>query len=246
MSQLETLYRRRAEMEKRAMDQINESMDHMRDELARVKGMTVPEAKQATQDAREPPQDAPAEPVAQKPPVKSDGALAVFCYPETEELQWPAPLRQALVQLGLLVYDPGVAVQQQFDPPDLPRLNGLNRRVVPQLCHTLKIPDLVCQPISNREVAAQIARGDQGEYDALVFKHQWFLARATFVLADLTRPADPGVAQTLLWARQLDIPTIGVYPPGGRLSPWLHHVTYMVTGAFTLQTVLPLVKGLLP
>lgn len=246
MSQLEELYQRRAKMEKRAMDQINESMDHMRDELARVKEMTVPREAEAQKESEPEPRPEPRPESRPEKPTAPADALAVFCYPEADQLPWPQPLRQALVQMGLLVYDPGVAAQVQYEPQDLPRLNGLGRRVVPQLCRTLQIPELVCQPLSSRETAAQVARGDQGDFDAVVFKHLWFLSRATLVIADLTRPVDAGVAQMLLWSRQLDIPTIGVYPPGGRLSPWLHNVTYMVTGAFTLQTVLPLVKGLLP
>lgn len=153
---------------------------------------------------------------------------------------WVISLRQILVQAGYFVYNPAERVSEQFGKPDLDGLNALDKKLVKPLCSTLGVNENVLLPF---EVVANILdQGDKGDSFASVFKAQWFLTRASVLVSDLTF-AGSDSSQELLFAKQLGIPSIGMFPPSGQISPWQHQNCTVLYTPQNLQYLIQLIRG---
>lgn len=243
------------QMMDKANDQIQQTLANMRSEVER---MTHEQNQDKAREEESPKfsgfektsvETKPEQPhLAPQAPSKFR-PLIYFSYPVVnfqEIPQWVAPLREALCSLGYLVYSPGELVGSQFGKPDLPFINALEKKATKGLCSVLSLPEELLLPYEN--IARFILSGDQGEPYYSLFKHLWFLVRANLIVADLTRPSFGGeTGQELLYAKQLGIPTLGVLPENGSISPWLHRsLTALLTAEFNLSNMIPLVRGYAP
>lgn len=154
---------------------------------------------------------------------------------------WVLPLRQALVKAGYFVYSPAERIVEQFGKPDLEGLNSLEKKLVKPLCATLGLNENLLHPF---EVVANILdQGDKGDSFASVFKAQWFLSRSSVLISDLVF-AGPDSSQELFLAKQLGIPSIGMFPPSGQITPWQHQNCTLLYTPQNLQYIFPLILGL--
>lgn len=184
------------------------------------------------------------------PPVSVKiNRLVYFSYPVFGYGQppaWVGPLKEALVGMGYLVYSPGEQVGQQFGKPDISALNSIDKKLNKQTCGLLSLPEELL--LAYEHVAEIIQAGDHGDRYGAYFKHLWFLTRSSLVISDITKPDFGGeIGQELLLAKQLNIPTLGVMPESGHVSPWLQKsITAFLAAEFNLHNIVPLIRGYAP
>lgn len=231
-------------------DQISDSLEKYRGELSRFNEQV---AQQLTDDDPLPPphpsqQNEESQPPPRKEEKSSKAPLIYFSYPMSgysEPPSWVSPLRQVLMQNGYLVYNPWDNVDAQYCKEDLPALNALPLKVVKSLCPILQIPEETLLPFE--AVWKLLAQGDNNDNFGIVFQCLWFLTRSSLVVCDLMRPmAGAGVAQELLYSKQLGIPVIGLFPTSGQLNPFAHRSTTALFSGNDLLSMLPMIKGYAP
>ena len=248
---LEDITQRRNRLETKAHEKIQDALNDMRDEL----GKSNEYVAQQLNGIKEPEPEIPVTPVTPKPkepstPISqvSKKPLVYFSYPMTgysEQPVWADPLRKVLIQNGYLVYNPWDNIDAQFGQQDLPYLNAMPTRIVKSLCSLLCIPEETLLPFES--VWNLIQKGDEGDNYAIVFQCLWFLVRSSLVVCDLMRPmAGAGVAQELLYSKQMGIPVVGLFPTTGQINPFVHRSTTVLFSGNDLLALLPLVKGYAP
>lgn len=250
----DALLRRKEELEQNANDQIQESLAKMREDLSKSNEAVAKQIGKKKEGASEEvipsplPEETTPKQVKQSPPSNHKKPLIYFSYPMssyTEQPVWVNPLRQVLIQNGYLVYNPWDKVGDQFGQRDLPFLNALPIKVVKSLCSLLYIPEEVLLPFD--AVWKIIQQGDNGDNFGVVFHCLWLLTRASLVICDLMRPmTGAGVAQELLYSRQLGIPVVGLFPTSGELNPFVHRSTTVLFSGADLLGLLPVIKGYAP
>jgi hypothetical protein len=152
------------------------------------------------------------------------------------------PLRNILIQAGYLIYNPWDNVDAQFGQQDLPDLNAAPQKLVKSLCQILQIPEEVLLPFD--AVWKLLQTGDTGDHFGIVFQCLWFLTRSSLIVCDLIRPmAGAGVAQELLYSKQLNIPVVGLLSPSGNLNPFVHRSATALFSGSDLLSLLPMIKG---
>jgi hypothetical protein len=163
----------------------------------------------------------------------------------TEPPAWADPLRRVLVNNGYLVFNPWDDINEQFGQQDLPFLNALQLKLVKTMCPLLCIPEETLLPFDT--VWKLLHQGDGEDNYSIVFQCLWFLVRSSLVVCDLIRPmAGAGVAQELLYSKQLSIPVVGLLPPSGQLNPFAHRATTVLFSGTDLLSMLPLIRGYAP
>jgi len=248
----DALLRRKEELEQNAQEQIQEALDKMRDDLSKSNEAVAKQIEKKKEGASEaippPPEEPTSKQVKQPPSSNQKKPLIYFSYPMsgyTEQPVWVNPLRQVLIQNGYLVYNPWDKVGGQFGQRDLPFLNALPTKVVKSLCSVLCIPEEVLLPFE--AIWKVIQQGDNGDNFGIVFNCLWLLTRSSLVICDLMRPmAGAGVAQEILYSRQLGIPVVGLFPTSGELNPFTHRSTTVLFSGADLLSLLPIVKGYAP
>lgn len=249
---LEDITQKRNRLEAAAHEKIQDALNDMRGELSKsneyvaqqLNGINEPEP--ATETGTE---EIPANPNPKEPaPQVSKKPLVYFSYPMTgysEQPVWAEPLRTVLVQNGYLVYNPWDNIDAQFGQQDLPYLNAIPPKVVKSLCSLLCIPEETLLPFD--AVWKLLQKGDEGDNYAVVFQCLWFLVRSSLVVCDLMRPmAGAGVAQELLYSKQIGVPVVGLFPTTGQINPFVHRSTTVLFSGNDLLTLLPLIKGYAP
>jgi hypothetical protein len=246
---MENLIAKRNKLE----EQINTSIEDYRGELSRINEQVAQQlnTKPTSDVIKEEEEVISTEPpITPSPPkeTRQSKPLIYFSYPMSgyaEQPAWVNPLRQVLVQNGYLTYNPWDNIDAQYGKEDLPALNALPLKVVKSLCSILQIPEETLLPFE--AVWKLLVQGDNGDNFSIVFQCLWFLTRSSLVICDLMRPmAGAGVAQELLYSKQLGIPVIGLFPTSGQLNPFAHRSTTALFSGNDLLSMLPMVKGYAP
>ena len=236
------LVNRRANLEATAKEQIEKATENLQQQVEKkAKELEKIQHEEAVKEAKE-------EIASEK---QKSSKLIYFSHPiagYSSPPSWVEPIRNVLIEHGYLVFAPWWNASELFTEKDLPLLQNLQPKLVPATCDLLKIPREVLLPVEHEVVNQLITRGDSGEYDCIVFKDLWFLSRASLVLCDLTQPMfGMGTAQELLYAKQLDIPSIGLVGGNGKMSPWIpRSVSVLHTSLPSIASILPLVQGYAP
>lgn len=221
-------------------DKIKESIENLKTEADEIK------AKQEEIKTQAPP------PKQEEQPPKVGNRYAPLIYfsfsifGNESPPSWVKPLQDTLGQLGYLTYSPWHTVDEQYSREQLPLLNILQKRHVKSLCEPYKLPEETLYPFS--QVIELVKAGDSGDHYGTIFKDLWFLTRSNLIIADLTKPMfSIGSAHEILYGYQLDIPSIGILPVSGHLSPWVQRATtVLLSGDLNLSNLLPLIRGYAP
>jgi len=248
---LDNLTQKRNRLEAKATEQIQESLNQIRGDLYKSNDYVAQQLRDLGDtpkeaEASEPTPSAPTAPKSE--PLITKKPLVYFSYPMTgynEPPTWVDPLRSILVNNGYLVYNPWDDINEQFGQQDLPFLNALPLKLVKSMCSLLCIPEETLLPFD--AVWKLLHKGDGADHYGIVFQCLWFLVRSSLVVCDLIRPmAGAGVAQELLYSKQLNIPVVGLMPPSGQLNPFAHRSTTVLFSGTDLISMLPLIRGYAP
>lgn len=248
---LDTLTQKRNRLETKAQEQIQDALSEMRGDLCKTNEDVAKQLRAIDEKPTEP-EEAPT-PIAKTQPepkqvVATKKPLIYFSYPMTgygEPPAWASPLRSVLVNNGYLVFNPWDDINEQFGQQDLPFLNALQLKLVKTMCPLLCIPEETLLPFDT--VWSLLHKGDGDDNYSIVFQCLWFLVRSSLVVCDLIRPmAGAGVAQELLYSKQLNVPVVGLLPPSGQLNPFAHRATTVLFSGTDLLSMLPLIRGYAP
>ena len=238
----------KSNMIEKTNEQIQSTLANLREEVERLHQSKEKQENNEVKVDASVEQERQRIPVPEAPQHARLKPLVYFSYPilgYQETPVWVAPLQEALSSVGYLVYSPRDQVGRQFGKPDLPYINALEKRLTKSLCSVLSLPENLLLPYET--IASLILAGDQGDQYGQFFKHLWFLVRSSVVVTDLPRPTLGAETHELLYAKQLGIPTIGVLPDSGHLSPWIQRsMTVLLTAEFNLNNMLPLIRGYAP
>jgi len=247
---LDEITQKRNRLETKAHEKIQDALKDMREELGKSNDYVAQQLKELEPNKTDEP-EIPVTPNKPKESTSSQTAkkpLVYFSYPMTgynEQPTWVDPLRNVLIQNGYLVYNPWDNIDAQLGQQDLPYLNAIPTKIVKSLCSLLHIPEETLLPFD--AVWKLLQKGDEGDNYAIVFQCLWFLVRSSLVICDLMRPmAGAGVAQELLYSKQLGIPVVGLFPTTGQINPFVHRSTTVLFSGNDLLALLPLIKGYAP
>lgn len=239
----------KARLEAKAQEQIQDVINGMRSELAKSNADVSRRLQKSQQ-----PEDAELEtstivnsassPLKKEASSFSSKPLIYFSYPCVEEPSWIVPLREVLTAAGYLTYNPANKVDEQFGQQDISSLNGLSLRLVKALCPLLVIPEETLLPFD--AIWKLIQSSDAGDNFGIVFSRLWFLVRSSIVICDLTKEISADNGQELLYARQLGVPVVGLFPTSGLISPFTHKSTTVLFSGTDLLQLLPLIRGYAP
>ena len=253
---LDTLTQKRSRLETKAQEQIQDALSEMRGDLCKTNDYVAQQLRAIEEKPEETVEEAcrksPPTPIAKPEPkqqvVATKKPLIYFSYPMTgysEPPAWASPLRNVLVNNGYMVFNPWDDINEQFGQQDLPFLNALPLKLVKTMCPLLCIPEETLLPFDT--VWSLLHKGDGDDNYSIVFQCLWFLVRSSLVVCDLIRPmAGAGVAQELLYSKQLNVPVVGLLPPSGQLNPFAHRATTVLFSGTDLLAMLPLIRGYAP
>jgi len=247
---LDSVLKSRLSQESQASSQIQEAIKAMRADVEksneqvaeRLRPKDPPSYEDKMEQIDMPINEPKTESVPSFPKSVAKKPLVYFSFLVGYDLPpWVVPLQQILTQADYFVYNPSERINAQFGQKDLDALNSLEKKLVKPMCSTLGVNENVLHPF---EVVANILdQGDKGDSFASVFKSQWFLTRASVLVSDLTF-AGSDSSQELLFAKQLGIPVIGMFPPSGQISPWQHQNCTILYTPQSLQYLIQLIRGL--
>ena len=248
---LDTLTQKRNRLETSAQGKILDALGEMRGDLCKINEYVAQQLRDMeekpteTNEAPIPIVKTQAEPKQQVAVTKKP--LIYFSYPMaySEPPAWTDPLRSVLVNNGYMVFNPWDDINEQFGQQDLPLLNALPLKLVKTMCPLLCIPEETLLPF---DVVWKLLHKGAGEDNySIVFKCLWFLVRSSLVVCDLIRPMiGAGVAQELIYSKQLNVPVVGLMPPSGQLDPFAHRSTTVLFSGTDLLAMLPLIRGYAP
>jgi len=247
----------RARLEAKAQEQINEALEAMKDDLAKANKEAAKQVEEMNSKKDSTPKEEIEEATKKINEVKKikneipqieKRPLIYFSYPMlgyTEQPPWVDMLRPYLASAGYLTYNPFDKINAQYNQEDIPALNALPIKVVKSLCSVLCIPEEVLLPFE--AVWKLMQSGDDNDNYGIVFQCLWLLVRSSLVICDVTKPViGAGTSQELLYAKQLGIPTIGLFPLSGKISPFAHkNLTLLFSGTDLIQ-LLPAIRGYAP
>lgn len=226
----------RDRLESQAVEQINSSLNSMREELSRSNEEAARMLdKKKPSESKEVEEDKYQVEYA----VKSNSGLIYFSAPK--DTPWVPPLKNALNSFQDLVFLSSELVSNQFQEEDLPSLNELGLRIVKPLCGPLHIPEETLAPFE--AIRKLMMKADHGDGASLIFSRLWFLVRSSVVVCDLMQPPDLEASQTLLYCRQLGIPVIGLMPVNIPLDAWTHRSMAAIFTQPDISQLLPMVRG---
>jgi hypothetical protein len=237
----------KARLEAKAQEQIQDVINGMRSELDKS-NEDVSRRLQKSQQPEDAELETPTVVNSASSPKKeatsfSSKPLIYFSYPYAEP-SWVVPLREVLTAAGYLTYNPANKVDEQFGQQDISSLNGLSLRLVKALCPLLAIPEETLLPFD--AIWKLIQSSDAGDNFGIVFSRLWFLVRSSIVICDLTKEISADNGQELLYARQLGVPVVGLFPTSGLISPFTHKSTTVLFSGTDLLQLLPLIRGYAP
>jgi hypothetical protein len=255
----------RARLEAKAQEQINNALESVKEDLAKANKEAAKQVEEMNSKVKSVTEESTRQikaiasetygyplfketPVNNTPQPTLEKKLIFFSYPMqgyTEQPLWVNPLRQVLISAGYVIYNPWDKVEEQFGQQDVPILNSLFSKAVKSLCPILYIPEEVLLPFE--AVWKIINSGDNDNNYGIIFQCLWFLTRASLIICDITKPIlEAGTSQEALYARQLGIPVIGLFPPSGTLNPFIHRTTTILFSGTDLLHLLPVIKGYAP
>lgn len=226
----------RDRLESKAVEQINSSINSMREELSRSNEEA---ARLLNKKESVEPKEVFEEECDMAPLVQTGKSLIYFSAPRGTP--WVAPLKNALNSFNELVFQSSELVSTQFNEENIPALNNLGLSIVRPLCSPLHIPEETLAPFD--AIRGLMLKADNGDGASFIFSRLWFLVRAAVVVCDLMQPPDLESSQILLYCRQLGIPVIGLMPMNTLLDAWTHR---SMTAIFTqpdISQLLPMVRG---
>jgi hypothetical protein len=240
---LDSVLKSRLAQENQASNQIQEAIHAMRSDVEKsnekIAERLRPKESDRYKDREQP--EAEKEPEEQKiyktesvPVFKKSLVYFSFGY---EMPPWVSPLEHILTQSDYFVYNPAKRISEQFSQEDIEGINALEKKLVKPLCSTLGLNENILHPF---EIVAKILnQGDLGDSFASVFKAQWFLTRSSVVVSDLSFAG----SEELFLARQLGIPSIGMFPPSGQITPWQHQNCTVLYTPQNLQYLVQIIRG---
>lgn len=190
------------------------------------------------------------------PAPKEEVSPAAPAYRPLIYLAYPSPghsapvwfwsLDSALRKQGYLTYCPQRPVREQFQQQDFSALDMLPPKVMASVCPLLALPEETLLSLSS--IASVLEKSDHGlDNSAIVLTNLWFLIRSSLIIADLERPMlGAETAAELLYGKLLKIPSIGLLPGSGTLSPWSQHLSTLLFTDRMLANMLPIVQGYAP
>lgn len=236
---LDSVLKSRLAQENQASNQIQEAINAMRSDVEKSNEKVAerlrlkepePEPKKEPEEQKIPKTESVHVPVPKKP-------LVYFSF-GYEMPPWVSPLEHILIQSDYFVYNPAKRISEQFAQADIEGINALEKKLVKPLCSTLGLNENILHPF---EIVAKILnQGDLGDSFASVFKAQWFLTRSSVVVSDLSFAG----SEELFLARQLGIPSIGMFPPSGQITPWQHQNCTVLYTPPNLQFLIQIIRGL--
>jgi len=239
---MEDINRQRKALEQKAERQVRESLEKARDEACDNNNTKEEVAEPEFLGEEKPPVE------KAEPKVASPKPLIYFSYPMSGYATppvWTKSLKDILTANGYLVFNPWETLDEAYVQDDIPFLNMLDSRLVKSLCPLLFIPEETLLPFDG--VWKILQQGDVDDNYGIVFKCMWFLIRSSMVICDLTRPMrGGGMAQEILYSRQLDIPVVGFLPPAGQINPFVHRSVTAFFSGKDIMSLLPMIKGYAP
>jgi len=223
----------RDRLEARAVEQVNSSLNSMREELSKSNEEA---AKMLDKKGQEPKEE---DKYQVEYSVKPSRGLIYFSAPQ--DTPWVAPLKSALNSFQDMVFHSRDLVANQFQEDDILSLNEFGVHVVKSLCGVFHIPEETLAPFDS--VRALMMKADQGDGACLIFSRLWFLVRSSVVVCDLMQSPDLESSQTLLYCRQLGIPVIGLMPANTCLDAWTHRSMTTIFTQPDISQLLPMVRG---
>jgi len=244
---LDSVLKSRLAQENQASNQIQEAINAMRSDVEKSNGKVAERLRPKESDRYKEKEQAEAELKKEQPEVSSPKISNPVPVPKKslvylsfgyEMPPWVTALEHILIQSDYFVYNPAKRISEQFAQADLEGINSLEKKLVKALCGTLGLNENVLHPF---EIVAKILnQGDLGDSFASVFKAQWFLTRSSVVVSDLSFAG----SEELFLARQLGIPSIGMFPPSGQITPWQHQNCTVLYTPPHLQFLLQIIRGL--
>ena len=235
---LDSVLKSRLAQENQASNQIQEAINAMRSDVEKsnekVAERLRPKDKEPEAELKKEPEEQKIYKTESVPVSKKPLVYFSFGY---EMPPWVSPLEHILTQSDYFVYNPAKRISEQFAQADIEGINALEKKLVKPLCGILGLNENILHPF---EIVAKILnQGDLGDSFASVFKAQWFLTRSSVVVSDLSFAG----SEELFLARQLGIPSIGMFPPSGQITPWQHQNCTVFHTPQNLQYLVQIIKG---
>jgi hypothetical protein len=242
---LDQLIKQRQQLEIDTNRQISEALEDMREDISEANKKAAQmladkNMEDQTEQGKQEEEEEETPPLQQSQNIVSKPLIYLMYNAKAYESipSWVPALGNILNSEGYLVYNPHLSIDAQYVQEDVPSLNILTPKINKAFCSVYQIPEETLLSLDDVWKLMQTI-----DNYSIVFQRLWFLLRSSLIVADLTQPTDSGTATELLYAKQLNIPTIGFLSPTGYLDPFIHrYITAFFSGK-DLGSLLPMLKG---
>lgn len=163
-----------------------------------------------------------------------------------EKPKWVLSIRNSLQPCEML-YDPSLPIQSQFSQESF--IRHLEMTVPQEVISSLfknrseGFPLWLSSPISDHIVKEALASCDSESEADFIFREIYVILRSNILLADLSNPSFGGVSSSILFARLLSIPIIGL-TYRFHVSPWMFQELSAMVFARKIPEILSIARAM--